>query len=308
MGNKNVKQTKTKNETNTITTHIPIEYFEGKYEIMPKNAKFKKIDLVKYGKIFDNFDQLSIDNIHVTTQIDSLKSSMTRKEEIKVAKYTRMKKMGFPLKSIRNKMQQDGTGSALIDKFLAPDIDSKENGGSINKWYLRDGIRLEIWRKCKTYQFPLYELLEFCVMYSQNELIEFILTQELIETDYWTRDFFKCVLFTIIGYCSKTIKLSSLKVFSSYMIPEYITKDELYERIQETHKEYRTNNNGKFINWSNEMVEKGMNGRVQRIIQTKIALTDNLNHEFPKELIGIIITLAYGMFHQKRNQETENSD
>eukprot|EP01084_Bolivina_argentea_P014066 26303_1 len=43
---------------------------------------------------------------------------LTKEEEIKLAKYTRMKKMRLPEGAIRNKMKQDGIDSGLIDTFF----------------------------------------------------------------------------------------------------------------------------------------------------------------------------------------------
>ena len=45
--------------------------------------------------------------------------ALTKEEEVKLSKYSKMKKMKSPEAAIRNKMKQDGVDKALVAKFLA---------------------------------------------------------------------------------------------------------------------------------------------------------------------------------------------
>ena len=224
----------------------PKQVINIKYTIIPESAKFNKIDLVKYGEIFDEYKtpqpiETNIKQIHL----------------------------------------------------------SKE------KWYLDSQIRNRIneaFGGDSHRQFPLRKVLRFAVTYNQNELIEFICTQELIECSYWDRDFFLSQIFDIIPWSSKIMKLSAINVIASYMIPERINKDDFKKIISDEFQNrwiFNTDEQRqKYKDLCEGMVEEGMNGRAQRIIQTRNALRNNINDDFPNELIGVVIGYAFGMAYK----------
>lgn len=173
---------------------------------------------------------------------------------------------------------------------------------SNKKWYLNNEMRRKLWAKLRAQtQFPLSDLIEYAVNYNQTELLEFLCTQELIEIDYWTREFWMCVMYEKARWASKIMKTGSLRVFASYMIPERIDKKDFETMISKV-------NRGHFQNGSEKqrhedvavsMIAEGMNGRANRIIETRNALRDNVDADFPRELIGVVIAYAFGMFHKK---------
>ena len=216
------------------------------YTIVPESAKFNKIDLVKYGQIFDEY------------------------------------KVPQPIET------------AIKQIHL-----SKE------KWYLDSQIRHRIndaFGSDEHLQFPLRKLLRFAVTYNQNELVEFICTQELIECLHWDRDFFLSQIFDIIPWSSKVMKLSAINVIASYMIPERINLEDFKKIISDEFKNRWNFNTDeqrqKYEDLCQGMVEEGMNGRAQRIIQTRNALRNNIGDDFPNELIRIVIVFAFGMTYK----------
>eukprot|EP01083_Nonionella_stella_P028899 79644_1 len=214
------------------------------YEIVPKKQKFNKIDLVRYGKVFDEYG--------------AIRSAMPDMERT---------------------IQQYG------DK----------------KWYLSSQNRTRLMQTFKPFQFPLNELLTFCVSYNQTELLEYVCTQELIEYGHWERAFFLANIFEIITSASHLMKLSSLNVIASYMIPERINDKDFKSVIQ---KAYRFGSSmaeqKRYQTFCMDMVEEGMNGRAQRIIQTRKALVDFIQIDFPNELIGVVVGFAFGMCHRSK--------
>lgn len=216
-----------------------------KYSIIPDSAKYNKIDLVKYGQIFDDYQPPN----PIETAIKEIHLSEPR-------------------------------------------------------WYLNYNTRDKIQKAFGGHQqFPLRNLLRFCVTYNQNEMLEFICTQELIECLHWDRDFFLSQVFDIILWSSKIMKLSALNVIASYMIPERINKEDFKQIISEAFQNrwnFNTDAQRKqYENLCRGMVEEGMNGRARRIIETRNALRSNMDDDFPNELIGVVIVYAFGMAYKR---------
>lgn len=239
MGN---KQSKTKDEPRiSIDSKHKTKKQESPKMVIPKSinpdhAKFEKIDIVAYGKLFDKYQP---DN---------------------------------PTASVEDDIRQfiaDGKGH-MLDRYKARAIET--NFGDK--------------------QFPVWDVLNFCLIYNQTELMEFICTQELIETDLWCREYFKYSMRAVIKDATIMTKLSTINVMASYMVPERMSKEEI-NQIASNATYYR--------NLCQDMVFEGMNGRAQRIIQTRQALINNVDIDFPKELIGVVIGYAFGMFHNKKN-------
>merc|ERR1712130_526277 len=161
-------------------------------DIVPHKARFKKIDLVEYGKLFDNYKN---NNISDSVQFD---------------------------------MEQ-------IHRHR-------------NDWYLNHRIRESILSQFKNKQFPLKALCDFCINFNQTELLEFICMQELIETDFWCRDYFKCIVFISLKKAAHCTKLAAINVMASYMIPDRISKKEALSVIT-----------GWDSKLCREMVNEGMN-------------------------------------------------
>eukprot|EP01084_Bolivina_argentea_P211404 359625_1 len=211
-----------------------------------------------------------------------------------------------------------------INIISALELESKQNSHAATtatNCYFDESFRRNVIEKCKPYQFPLDSILSFCVTYQQYELLEFILTQELIETLYWSRDYFKCNLYSIIKWSSQLMKLTALNVIASYMIPERIEQSEFKILITDAHKsrKFHSSSSGyfhgsyelsmynsesekqRFEALCNGMVEVGMHNRAQRIVQTRKELINK--SQFPNELIGIIIGYAFGMSHKSDKHE-----
>ena len=125
--------------------------------------------------------------------------------------------------------------------------------------------------------------------------MEFICTQELIETDLWCREYFICSIRAVLKQAGMCTKLGIISLIASYMIPERITQEEVSKIV--TGGSVRM-----YEQMCKDMVDEGMNGRAQRVIQTRRTLMNNINMEFPKELIGVVISYAFGMCHNRNNQ------
>ena len=143
-------------------------------------------------------------------------------------------------------------------------------------------------------QFPIFDVLNFCLIHNQTELMEFLCTQELIETDLWCREYFYHSMRAVLKDAGVCTKLSTISVLASYMIPERITQDEVNGL-------YSSGSHWSYEQMCKDMVYEGMNGRAQRIIETRQALMNNIDIDFPKELIGVVISYAFGMFHNRKN-------
>ena len=239
MGNKNSKnktgQTKTPKQQikRDPTLWIPSD-------IIPSQAKFQKIDIVVYGRLYDSYLKL---HPQVTNTVEQdIKQMVQQKRKVR----------------------------------------SPYPGQIVN----------EIKRLYRDQQFPVYDVLNFCLTYNQIELMEFICTQELIETDLFCREYFKWTMHKILQDAAVLTKLGAINIFASYMIPERISKDKIEQIINNASHAY-------FKDLNTRMIDAGMNGRANRIVQTRQALIENVDIEFPKELIGIVIGYAFGMFHKK---------
>ena len=109
------------------------------------------------------------------------------------------------------------------------------------------------------------------------------------------------------------MKLSTLRIIASYMIPERISSDEFKRIISKSYmsrdqlrasgdrsrifnQPHCSNNNdqNKSVELCERMVEQGMKERAQRIVQTRKTLM-NIDDEFYAELVGIVIVYAFGM-------------
>ena len=152
--------------------------------------------------------------------------------------------------------------------------------------------------------FPLNELLRFIVTYNQDEFLEFVCTQELIHTDKWIRDYWLVNIFDIIVWCCRLMKLSTLNVIASYMIPERITKDDFKNVISQVfaHNQGQFNTERqkkRYKDLCSGMVDQGMNQRAQRIVTTRNTLIDCMDDDFPKELIGVVVGFAFGLYFSR---------
>ena len=122
-------------------------------------------------------------------------------------------------------------------------------------------------------------------------------------------------MFAIISLTSQWMKLSALRIIASYLIPERISEKEFrsailraHESPNEAHKsgrrgysqpDYnRESEKQKFIALCENIVDIGIQGRVQRIAAVRDAMMNQMNlfqDEFPKELVVVIVGFAFGM-------------
>ena len=142
--------------------------------LVPLEIKFSKINMVEYSKIFNSFEYKPENNVIVEQFIKS------------------------EIKNLSDRLSGNSILTTHLGHnfFLPPKSDDTQHNAEA-EWFLDQQCRKNIINICKSVQFPLYEVLSFVIQYNQNEFLEFISTQELIEFEFWSRDYFKCVIFDI---------------------------------------------------------------------------------------------------------------
>ena len=228
-----IQKQSTKQTRSILKKSDPVQYANINYTILPLAAKFDKIDLVEYGKCFDEW---KIPQISDTVEFD-------------------------------------------LQRYISQHGD---------QWFKSSSVRGAIadlqWTETKQCQFPLKQLMWFCVNYNQCELLEFVCTQELMDCDKWERIYFKAIIFSSIAHASVSTKLNPLRVMASYCIPERMTEEEFKSVMR----------GGMYHDFCTEMVVEGMRGRATRIIGARKALIESCA-QFPNELIALIVSLLFGL-------------
>ena len=253
MGNKLSKKQKSwsigastvTNNDKQLTQSSPIigelpkpEYYRGEYTILPTAARFQKIDIVEFGKEFDNWNK----------------------------------------------------------KYFITTIPRNHRSETLDKWYLHPSHRSGVIRRLST-PFPLQALMEYAVVFNQLELLEFICMQELIEIDYWCSELWLAVIIETIQSATKKMKLGSLKVLASCMIPERLNQKDFEAAMGAVSRgSFSSNSDGaRHEKMCQDMIVEGMNGRAKRIIQTRDAFRENVNYNFPESFSDVIIEYAFGL-------------
>jgi L-ribulose-5-phosphate 3-epimerase UlaE len=142
--------------------------------------------------------------------------------------------------------------------------------------------------------FPLQQVLNNCVSCNQIELLEFLVIEELMDTQNWSRVQFKAQIQNCIRYSVQLTKLEPIRIIASYLIPEQFSLEEFRALISK-HMAPHMSDTGKqeVKQFMDTMIDSGIQDMTQRMIATRKAL--------------IAVTITLDMYEDDENENANKN-
>eukprot|EP00483_Globobulimina_turgida_P003982 UN03990 len=135
-------------------------------------------------------------------------------------------------------------------------------------------------------------LIDISIENRQYELLEYVLIQELMSTQRWTRQLFVASIKRHLGNCGLLSRLTPIKYLASYCVPQILSVDEFKACIKTGRTaNYSREGEKEIIEMTNNAIDIGIQEMVQKLCEVKKTLISLC--VFPDELIPIIISYLF---------------